>query len=267
MRAHNETGALTITASPSFVGEMAGAAAAPVSGEIPAVDVRISTSDKIVDLTPGDFDLAIRYGTGRYPGLDVELLLKNEVFPACSPRLLETGPPLRTPDDLRHHTLIHDTAADRYPLAPTWPMWLKAAGVEDMPATAGLTFTSGTWRWMRRSPGTASCSPTARSRRPTSRRGGCAAVLAEPARPVRVLHRHRAGARERPKVARSATGCARRRIPAAGSVPEVADSGEHHRDPGPVGGFDNFRVAARAAGLDCRGGAGPIAASSPSANG
>ena len=45
------------------------------------------TSDEIVDLTRGDFDLAIRYGTGRYPGLDVELLLKNEVFPACSPRL------------------------------------------------------------------------------------------------------------------------------------------------------------------------------------
>src|SRR2546423_1284724 len=63
----------------------------------PEIDVRISTTDDVVDLTRGDFDLAIRYGTGRYPGLTVELLMQNEVFPACSPHLLEKGPPLRTP--------------------------------------------------------------------------------------------------------------------------------------------------------------------------
>ena len=143
VRAHNETGALTITASPSFVAKWLVLRLHRFQEKFPAVDVRISTSDEIVDLTTGDFDLAIRYGTGRYPGLDVELLLKNEVFPACSPRLLETGPKLRTPDDLRHHALIHDTAADRDPLAPTWPMWLRAAGVKEMPANGGLTFTSG----------------------------------------------------------------------------------------------------------------------------
>ena len=94
---------------------------------------------------------------------------KNEVFPACSPRLLDTGPPLRTPDDLRRHALIHDQAVERDPLAPTWPMWLKAAGVKDIPATAGLTFNSmASWRSTRRSPATASCSPTARSPPPTS---------------------------------------------------------------------------------------------------
>ena len=37
---------------------------------------------------------------------------------------------------------------------------------------------------------------------------------------------------------------------------EVADAGEHHRDAGGIGGGDHFGVAARAAGLDRRGGAG-----------
>ena len=46
-------------------------------------------------------------------------------------------------------------------------------------------------------------------------------------------------------------------MPGAGSVPEVADAGEHHRDAGGVGGCDDLGVAARAAGLDRRGGAGP----------
>ena len=102
--------------------------------------MRISATDEVVDLTKGDFDIAIRYGTGHYPGLEVELLFTNEVFPACSPQLLAAGPPLRTPDDLRHHALIHDQAIERDPLVPTWPMWLKAAGVKDVPATAGLSF-------------------------------------------------------------------------------------------------------------------------------
>src|SRR6266852_8518513 len=143
LRAHNDTGTLTVTASPSFAAKWLVLRLHRFQEQCAEVDVRISASDDVVDLTKGDFDLAIRYGTGRYPGLTVELLLQNEVFPACSPHLLEAGPPLRAPDDLRHHALIHDQAVDRDPLAPTWAMWLKAAGVDGIPATSGLTFSFG----------------------------------------------------------------------------------------------------------------------------
>src|SRR6266850_6140370 len=143
LRAHNDTGTLTVTASPSIAAKWLVLRLHNFQAQHPDIDVRISTSDDLVDLTKGDFDIAIRYGTGRYPGLEVELLLRNEVFPACSPKLLEAGPPLRTPDDLRHHALIHDQAVDRDPLAPTWAMWLKAAGVDGIPATSGLTFSVG----------------------------------------------------------------------------------------------------------------------------
>jgi LysR family glycine cleavage system transcriptional activator len=143
LRAHNDTGTLTVTASPSIAAKWLVLRLHRFQEQWPDIDVRISTSDEIVDLTRGDFDLAIRYGAGRYPGLAVELLLRNEVFPACSPRLLEAGPPLRTPEDLRHHALIHDQAVDRDPLAPTWTMWLKAAGVTAEPTAPGLTFSNG----------------------------------------------------------------------------------------------------------------------------
>jgi LysR family transcriptional regulator, glycine cleavage system transcriptional activator len=143
LRAHNDTGTLTVTASPSFAAKWLVLRLHRFQEKWPDIDVRISASDEVVDLNRGDFDIAIRYGTGRYPGLDVELLLKNEVFPACSPRLLEDGPPLKTPGDLRHHALIHDQAADRDPLAPTWAMWLKAAGVSGVLPASGVTF-SGT---------------------------------------------------------------------------------------------------------------------------
>ncbi|HXC90626.1 MAG TPA: transcriptional regulator GcvA [Stellaceae bacterium] len=140
LRAHNDTGSLTVTASPSFAAKWLVLRLHRFQQRCAEVDVRISATDEVVDLGKGDFDVAIRYGAGHYPGLDVELLFTNEVFPACSPQLLAAGPPLRIPDDLRRHALIHDHAVERDPLVPTWPMWLKAAGVKDLPATAGLSF-------------------------------------------------------------------------------------------------------------------------------
>jgi LysR family glycine cleavage system transcriptional activator len=140
LRAHNDTGTLTVTASPSFAAKWLVPRLHRFQEEAPDIDVRLSATDNVVDMSRGAFDVAIRYGTGRYPGLDVELLFTNEVFPACSPQLLAGGPPLRVPDDLRHHALLHDQAVERDPLAPTWAMWLKAAGVGDMPAPSGLSF-------------------------------------------------------------------------------------------------------------------------------
>ena len=140
LRAHNDTGTLTVTASPSFAAKWLVLRLHRFQEQCFEVDVRISATDDVVDLTKGDFDIAIRYGTGNYPGLEVELLFTNEVFPACSPQLLTTGPPLRTPDDLPLHNLIYDQAVERDPLVPTWPMWLKAAGVKNLPATTGLSF-------------------------------------------------------------------------------------------------------------------------------
>lgn len=140
LRAHNDTGTLTVTASPSFAAKWLVLRLHRFQEEAPEIDVRISATDSVVDMSRGDFDVAVRYGAGRYPGLEVELLFTNEVFPACSPQLLAAGPPLRVPGDLRHHALIHDQAIERDPLVPTWPMWLKAAGVTDMTAPSGLSF-------------------------------------------------------------------------------------------------------------------------------
>jgi LysR family transcriptional regulator, glycine cleavage system transcriptional activator len=142
LRAHNDTGTLNVTASPSFAGKWLVQRLHRFQERNPDIDVRISATDTMVDLTRADFDIAVRYGTGRYPGLEAELLLRNEVFPACSPQLLLDGPPLETPGDLKNHALIHDQQVDRDPLAPSWAMWLKAAGVDAAPAAHGLSFST-----------------------------------------------------------------------------------------------------------------------------
>lgn len=104
----------------------------------PEVEVRIDASMRLVDLDREGIDLGIRYGHGDYPGLEVECLMSEQVFPVCAPSLLASGPPLERPQDLSGHTLIHteyDEAVNRY---PDWAMWLRAVGLPDLRARHDL---------------------------------------------------------------------------------------------------------------------------------
>src|SRR3546814_4968316 len=84
----------------------------------------VSSNNKLIDFEDGMFEMAIRSGQGAYPGLRTELLLRDEVFPVCSPKLLAGPHPLRAPEDLRHHTLLPD-AVSRQDESPDWGIWLQ----------------------------------------------------------------------------------------------------------------------------------------------
>ncbi|MCA0016138.1 transcriptional regulator GcvA [Mesorhizobium sp. B292B1B] len=103
------------------------------------IDVRISTTGRLTNFLGDGIDVAIRYGAGNYPGLTSEFLTGEEVFPVCSPRLMQGAWPLEKPDDLRHHTLIHDG----FPIG--WAAWLSSAGVEGVDPRSGITFDSATF--------------------------------------------------------------------------------------------------------------------------
>ena len=85
LRAHNDTGTLNVTASPSFAGKWLVQRLHRFQEQDPEIDVRISATDTIVDLTAGDFDIAIRYGTGRYPGLDGRAAAEERGVPGVQP--------------------------------------------------------------------------------------------------------------------------------------------------------------------------------------
>ena len=107
----------------------------------PEVDLRLDTTDRLVDLLRENVTLGIRYGSGRYPGLDATLLMADEVFPVCSPSLIRMRK-LREPDDLAHFKLIHDTTMESHTSFPTWTTWLKAAGARRVDARRGLRVNS-----------------------------------------------------------------------------------------------------------------------------
>ena len=160
LRSHNDTGTLNVTASPSFAGKWLVQRLHRFQEQFPEVDVRISATDEIVDLTRGDFESrsATAPGATRDRGRVID---EERSVPSLQPRLLRRGPPLETPEDLARHALIHDQAVDRDPLAPTWSMWLKAAGVAAWPNRRASRSAPTIWRWKRRSAATASRSPTA----------------------------------------------------------------------------------------------------------
>lgn len=101
----------------------------------PEIEVSVATSGKLLDFTTGEADVAIRYGRGNYPGLVVERLLDEDMFPVCSPQLLQDKPPLRTPRDLKHHVLLHDEITEIDGIQPGWESWFRAIG-KTMPAGA-----------------------------------------------------------------------------------------------------------------------------------
>lgn len=108
--------------------------------EVPGAEVRLDVSAALTDFDRDDVDVAIRFGEGKYPGLRVDLLFHDHVFPVCSPKLLQGGKTIKTPRDLLQFPLIHlDWDAQGLPW-PNWRMWMLAAGVLDYEETSGLRF-------------------------------------------------------------------------------------------------------------------------------
>ena len=105
----------------------------------PDIQVMVSASDFAADLVRDPIDIAIRFGTGPYPGYAVTQLIATRMFPVCSPRLLETQV-LREPRDLAHALLLADVHVT--PDETTWRHWLEAAGVPEIDANRGLQFSN-----------------------------------------------------------------------------------------------------------------------------
>lgn len=134
LRRRDRGGVLTVTAVASFVAKWMVPRLGRFQEKHPEIDVRISTEVRMIDFAREDFDMGIRYGGGAWPGLRVDHLMAEDVFPVCSPGLLAGPRPLNEPADLRHHTLLHDEMRE------DWRMWLLAAGVDGVDPARGPGF-------------------------------------------------------------------------------------------------------------------------------
>ncbi|WP_119460699.1 transcriptional regulator GcvA [Rhodospirillaceae bacterium SYSU D60014] len=136
VRQQDQSGPLTVSTMPSFAAKWLVPRLRGFRERHPEIDVRISATEKLVDFERDDVDLAIRYGRGNWPGLRIEPLLTEHLFPVCSPKLLEGPAPLRVPADLAHHPLLHDSDWNE----DFWSRWLAVAGVDGVSPRRALSF-------------------------------------------------------------------------------------------------------------------------------
>jgi len=141
---HQESGIVTVSVTPSFAAKWLVPRLDAFRRAYPQFDVRVDATDRRVDFQRDGVDMAVRYGRGHYPELHKDLLFEEKVLPVCSPKLLEDPTPLRRPEDLKHHTLLHcDWRVDQ-DAAPSWGMWLLAAGIEGIASDRGPRFSMET---------------------------------------------------------------------------------------------------------------------------
>jgi LysR family glycine cleavage system transcriptional activator len=131
IRSQPESRPLSVSLTPTFGSRWLAQRLGRFWRQHPDIDLRLHHSVQLADLLREDVDIAVRWGRGDWAGLDAERLMRAQATPLCSPTLC-TGPkPIRSPSDLKHHTLIHQKDYQE------WSEWLAAAGVADVNGQRG----------------------------------------------------------------------------------------------------------------------------------
>jgi LysR family glycine cleavage system transcriptional activator len=123
---------VTITSLPSFAARWL----TPRLGHFielhPDIEVMLQSSSHLTDFAREAVDVAIRFGSGNYPGLSQELLMDDYYYPVASPQF-HGGELPRTPEELGRSNLL------RCDMEP-WVPWFRAAQLDLPEPTGGIIF-------------------------------------------------------------------------------------------------------------------------------
>lgn len=141
IRAPNAREVLSLSTTPSFASYWLIPRLHSFTQANPGVDVRLDASYEVRDLQAEGFDIAVRYQ--RANATDGERLFSESMLPVCAPALRRVkDAPLKTPADLRHHTLLEVEGMPGVGAPVEWSSWLQANGVPDLEPRSRLTFSS-----------------------------------------------------------------------------------------------------------------------------
>jgi LysR family glycine cleavage system transcriptional activator len=122
LRAGSGSQTLNISATPSLAAGWLVPRLSDFYYRHPEIDVNLRATTALADFDRDEVDLALRYGSGQWPGMRAEKLLSANVFPVCSPHY--RGGKLPTnPADLLEGDLLHVGGL------PSWEEWFKSANI------------------------------------------------------------------------------------------------------------------------------------------
>ncbi|THF58910.1 transcriptional regulator GcvA [Mesorhizobium composti] len=89
----------------------------------PSLAVRVDTSNRVVDFAREEVDVAIRSGSGKWPGVETHMLFRADFTPVLSPKLAASIGGVKEPADLLKLPILD-------PGDIWWKTWFELAGVE-----------------------------------------------------------------------------------------------------------------------------------------
>lgn len=136
-------GSVRLRSIPSFVFKWLIPRLAGFQNQYPDIRIETFAEGSLLDLKAKDFDIAIDYGAGNYPGLSSSLMMEENLFPVVSPAHFGDVD-WQADGALNRVPLLHDTTpwADAEPDAE-WRYWLKASEMDDINTDRGHYFNRG----------------------------------------------------------------------------------------------------------------------------
>jgi len=125
---------LVISVDPDFAGLWLVPRLAEFHALVPNTLVEIRAEKGLNSSDDSRIHCAIQYAEAGLKPERGEILFRSRLFPVCAPGLKDV-PPLRSPEDLRHHVLLHDRSTSE------WQQYLRDASVKiDLSLRSGLVF-------------------------------------------------------------------------------------------------------------------------------
>jgi LysR family transcriptional regulator, glycine cleavage system transcriptional activator len=103
----------------------------------PGIDIRLSATDRLVELDDPELDLLLRHCPPERAPAGAERMFGEVLTPVISARMADAiargeAPPLERPADLAQHTLVAVEDATHAALALGWHSWLAAQGLPQL---------------------------------------------------------------------------------------------------------------------------------------
>ncbi|MCV6605040.1 MAG: transcriptional regulator GcvA [Porticoccaceae bacterium] len=122
IRQGSDPGSILVSILPSFASYWLMARLPEFESQHPQISVRLAASHRNVDFSrQEDIDLAIRFGTGNWPGLYIKRITSDYLVPVCTPALAKS---VKTAADLKKLPLLIEN--ERY---DEWRRWFKQQGM------------------------------------------------------------------------------------------------------------------------------------------
>lgn len=135
---------ITVTASPALATRWLIPHLDHFAALHPEIEIRLDVTDRLVDFARHEADLGIRCGLGQWPGAEAFKLMDEAIVAVCSPALAGAlaGPRANRcsndPAWLLSQVPISDTSPAQAAVFPSWPDWLRAAGIGGGFSSPGL---------------------------------------------------------------------------------------------------------------------------------